>query len=169
MVTAVTVTVFLPKLAVASDVLAVSEVRISCIQRRISCIQTCISCIQWRIFWGITIFFSWYKGNHSFWKSQIYSSLLFWACSTLLNWLRHLLWHLPERCVLGYVLLLNICDVSYTLATLTWVFSTPLVQEVYLGIPWVALRMCGWLLHPVACWCLGMWSRPFWNLCPCRE
>ena len=58
---------------------------------------------------------------------------LFWACSTLLNWLRHLLWHLPERCVLGYVLLPNICDVSHTLGTLTWVFSTPLVQEVYLG------------------------------------
>ena len=55
---------FLPKLVVYSGVLVVVQVRISCIQRRISCIQTCISCIQWRIFWGITIFFSWYKGNH---------------------------------------------------------------------------------------------------------
>ena len=93
----------------------------------------------------------------------------FWACSTLLNWLRHHLWHLPEKCVLGYVLLLNICDVSYTLATLTWVFSTPLVQEVYLGIPWVILKTCDRLLHPLACWCLGMRTPPFLNLCPCRE
>ena len=58
---------------------------------------------------------------------------LFWACSTPLNWLRHFVWHLLEKCVLGYVLLPNICAVSHTLGTLTWVFSTPLVQEVYLG------------------------------------
>ena len=90
----------------------------------------------------------------------------FWACSTLLNWLRHLLWHMPEKC---YVLLPNICDVSHTLGTLTWVFSTPLVQEVYLGIPWVTLKTCDRWLHPLAYWCLGMRTPPFLNLCPCRE
>ena len=47
------------------------------------------------------------KGNHSFWKNQIYSHLFFRAYSTPLNWLRHFVWHLLEKCVLGYVLLPN--------------------------------------------------------------
>ena len=101
--------------------------------------------------------------------SKSIHTFFFRACSLFLQSLWHLMWHLPERCVLGYVLLPNICDVSHTLGTLTLVFSTPLVQEVYLGIPWVTLKMCDRLLHPLACWCLGMRTPPFLNLCPCRE
>ena len=40
------------------------------------------------------------------------------ACSTLLNWLWHLLWHQPGKCVLGYVLLLNRSAVSITISTI---------------------------------------------------
>ena len=39
-------------------------------------------------------------------RNKSWLNFLFWACSSLLNWLRHLLWHQPEKCVLGYVLLL---------------------------------------------------------------
>ena len=46
-------------------------------------------------------------------------TFFFRACSLFLQSLWHLIWHLPERCVLGYVLLPNICDVSHTLGTLT--------------------------------------------------
>ena len=109
------------------------------------------------------------KVNILFQLSKSIHTFFFRACSLFLQSLWHLVWHLPERCVLGYVLLLNICDVSYTLDTLTWVFSTPLVQEVYLGIPWVTLKMCDRWLHPSACLCLGMRTPPFLNLCPCRE
>ena len=83
--------------------------------------------------------------------SKSIHTFFFRACSLFLQSLWHLIWHMPEKCVLGYVLLPNICDVSHTLATLTLVFSTPLVQEVYLGILWVTLKMCDRLLHPLAC------------------
>ena len=43
------------------------------------------------------------KVTISFEKAKSIHIFFFRACSTLLNWLRHLLWHLPEKCVLGYV------------------------------------------------------------------
>ena len=45
------------------------------------------------------------KVTISFEKAKSIHIFFFRACSSLLNWLRHLLWHLPEKCVLGYVLL----------------------------------------------------------------
>ena len=51
--------------------------------------------------------------------SKSIHTFFFRACSLFLQSLWHLIWHLPEKCVLGYVLLPNICDVSHTLGTLT--------------------------------------------------
>ena len=52
-------------------------------------------------------------------RTKSIHTFFFRACSLFLQSLWHLMWHLPERCVLGYVLLPNICDVSHTLGTLT--------------------------------------------------
>ena len=54
-----------------------------------------------------------------FQSSKSIHTFFFRACSLFLQSLWHLMWHLPERCVLGYVLLPNICAVSHPLGTLT--------------------------------------------------
>ena len=47
------------------------------------------------------------KVNNSSERAKSIHIFFFRACSTLLNWLRHFVWHLLEKCVLGYVLLLT--------------------------------------------------------------
>ena len=45
------------------------------------------------------------KVNISFERTKSIFNFFIWACSSLISILRHLLWHLLEKCVLGYVLL----------------------------------------------------------------